>query len=102
MNEDESPFRFSIPPTSMPPSLQAQQDAFADVAVQLIIHFDIAVTGTSDMTRAAYVLAHCDRVCSIYSIVGYTLLSDFQRELRTDLRSALRRARRVYAACLIN
>jgi hypothetical protein len=99
MDDDGNPFRFSIPPTAMPPSLAAQEDAFADVAVQLIIHFDIAIRGTSDMTQAALVLAHCDRACDLYSCTGYTMLAEFKHELRTDLRGALRKARRAYAAC---
>ena len=96
MDDRDNPFRFSIPPTAMPPSSEAQAEAFNDIAIQLISHLNI---DKSDPWQSAYVLACCDRVCSLYALVGYDLMAEFQHELRTDLRGALRRARRAYATC---
>jgi hypothetical protein len=98
MDDRDNPFRFSIPPTAMPPSSEAQAAAFNDIAVQLIANLNIAARDKSDW-QLAYVLACCDRVCSLYALVGYDLMAEFQHELRTDLRGALRRARRAYATC---
>jgi hypothetical protein len=95
-DDGDNPFRFSIPPTAMPPSLEAQAAAFDDIAVQLIANLTIAQKDTSDPQRPAVVLAFCDRACSIYCCAGFALLAEFQHELRTDLRTALRKARRSF------
>jgi hypothetical protein len=95
-DDSDSPFRFSIPPTAMPPSLAAQAEAFQDVAVQLIANLNLAAKDKSDPWPSAYVLACCDRVCSIYACAGFDLLAEFQHELRTDLRNALRKARQAF------
>jgi hypothetical protein len=44
----------------------------------------------------AYVLAYFDRLCSIYACAGFNLFTEFQHEMRTDLRNALRKARRAF------
>jgi hypothetical protein len=93
MDDDgANPFRFSIPPTAMPPSPEVQAEVFADVAANLNI------ADKSDPWQSAYVLACCDRLCDLYCCLGFDLLAEFRREMRTDLRSALRKARRVYDA----
>jgi hypothetical protein len=99
-NDEANPFRFSIPPIDMPPSPEAQHEVFADVACQLITNLSIA--DKSDSWESAYVLACCDRLCDLYRCLGFDLLAEFRREMRTDLRNALRKARRAYVVCLMN
>jgi hypothetical protein len=93
MYDDSNPFHFNV---LAPPSLETQEEAFSDIAIQLVTHLTVAVKDTSDMTQAAYVLAHCDRVCDVFSCAGYQVFAEFKRELRSDLRSALRKARQTF------
>jgi hypothetical protein len=107
MYDDSDPFYFSVLPIDDPdeptlPSLETQEKAFNDIACQLITYLTDAEKDKSDPMRPAVILAHCDRICDVYICSGFNLFGEFQKELRSDLPNALRRARRAYAACLMN
>jgi hypothetical protein len=89
----DNAFRFSIPPIDMPPSPESQHEAFTDIACRLVICLSIA---DKEKIDPAYILAHCDRICDVYTCAGFNLFSEFKHELRTNLRNALRRARRAF------
>jgi hypothetical protein len=101
-DETANPFHFSVLPFDpMPdeptaPSVEVQEEALADICYQLISYLTIAANSKADTTRVAYILACCDRICDVYACAGFNLFSEFKHELRTDLRSALRKARRAF------
>jgi hypothetical protein len=96
--DDSDPFVFRVlpiddPDEPMPPSSEIQQEALDDIACQLITYLTDAANDKSDPMRPAYILAHCDQTCAVYAEAGFDMLAEFQYELRTDLGSALRKAR---------
>jgi hypothetical protein len=101
-DDDLSPFHFSVLPIDpenpfnpRPPSPEIEQEALTDILCQLVTHLTAAAkVSRSDPFRAIRVLANCERICAEYT--GFILLADFQRELKTNLRSALRKARRAF------
>ena len=103
MYEDESPFVYRIlpldplPDQPTAPSLELQKEALDDIACQLITYLTAAANDKSDPDRPAHILAYCDCTLGVYAEAGFDMLAEFQHELRTDLGSALRKARRVYA-----
>jgi hypothetical protein len=82
------------PPTPAPPELQRQ--VFTDIACQLITCLTAAANDKADLTRSAVMLATCDRLLDVYSRAGFYQLTEFQHELRTNLLSAFRKARRSF------
>jgi hypothetical protein len=100
MDDDSDPFHFSVLPIDpLPdeeptePSFEVQKEALDDICSQLVTYLTAAAKDKSDPLRPAYILAHCDRICDVYACAGFNLFSEFQQELRTDLRTALRKVR---------
>jgi hypothetical protein len=100
MGDHSDPFFYRILPIDpmtdgepTVPSLGVQQEALSDISVQLIRYLIAAAKNKSDSLRPAIILAHCDRLCDVYTCAGFNLFAEFKHELRTDLRTALRRAR---------
>jgi hypothetical protein len=103
MYDDSNPFHFSVlpidpmdPPT--PPSAETQEEAFTDVAVQLITNLTIVAKDTSDPWRAIRILGHCQGMLDAYIRAGFNLLIAFQHDLKADPVGALREARRAFLA----
>jgi hypothetical protein len=102
MREKKSVFHYKILPFSefpndpRPPSAQTQQEALTDILVQLVTALAAAAKDKSDPLRAVHVLIKCDQILADYASEQFDLLGEYQHLLKTNLRAALRQARRAF------
>jgi hypothetical protein len=99
MRFDDNPFHFSVlpfPSKLRPPSPATQQAVLDDISRQLIVFLSLAKKDKRNPFRALSILANCERVLDVYTSAGYDQLSEFKHALQTDLRTALRMARRYF------
>ena len=104
MREEKSTFHYRIlpidpdfPDTPRRPSPEIQQEALTDVLCQLVTYLTAAAKNSrTDPFQAFRVLANCEKILDGYASANFTLLADFQHLLKTNLRAALRQARRAF------
>jgi hypothetical protein len=104
MREEKSQFHYRIlpidpdfPDNSRRPTAAIQQEALTDILCQLVTYLTAAAkTSRSDPFQAFRVLANCEKILDSYASANFTLLADYQHLLKTNLRAALRQARRAF------
>jgi hypothetical protein len=92
------PFSFSdFDPNDDRPALPSvQREALTDIQCQLVTHLVIAAKDKTDPFKAIRTLANCQKILAEYAAANFDLLAAYQHELKTNLRSALREARRTF------
>jgi hypothetical protein len=102
MREDDDPFFFHY--LSLPENPrdrrsgqpENEQRAFDDVINELIGALAAAAKDRTDPLRPVRILTACHAVASAYVEAGFGIFAEFEHQLRTDLHSALRTARKIF------